>query len=135
MSASLQAAGALQSQPSRFADAEPEPRIHVVPGQKTVLRRKAWPFVLLVVIIVVMTVAVPMVINTQMAQRAYAIRDQQIELAELKAEGDALEAQLLAVESPANLEEKAQALGLVPAGHIGAISLTEKTVVGGVAAE
>lgn len=135
MSASLQAATALRSQPSRLEEAEQETRIHVVPGQKNVLRRKAWPFVILAVIIVVLAVAVPMVINTQMAQRAYEIRDQQIALAELKAEGDALEAQLLVVESPANLEDKAQALGLVPAGHMGAISLTERTVVGGVAAE
>lgn len=135
MSASFQAASALRNAHGRLPETETQPRIHVVPGQKVMLRRAAWPYILLVVVLVVLTVALPMVINTQMAQRAYEIRDQQIALAELNAEADSLSAELLAVESPGVLEEKAKALGLVPSGHIGAISLSAGTVTGGVAAQ
>lgn len=135
MSASLQASSALRSPAGRSAQPAEQLRINVIPGQKVKLKRAAWPYIVLVIVLVVLTVAVPMAINTQMAQRAYEIRDQQITLAELNAEGDSLSAQLLAVESPGVLEEKAKALGLVRSGHIGAISLGEGTVAGGVAAQ
>ena len=135
MSASLQVSSALRNAPERLTQTGTQPRIHVIPGQKIKLRRAAWPYILLVVVLVVLTVALPMVINTQMAQRAYEIRDQQIVLAELNAEADSLSSQLLAVESPGVLEEKAKALGLVPAGHIGAISLGAGTITGGVPAQ
>lgn len=135
MSASLQAASALRGAPGRLPETGTHPRIQVIPGHKIKVRRAAWPYIVLVIVLVVLTVALPMVINTQMAQRAYEIRDQQIALSELNAQADSLSSQLLAMKSPGVLEEKAKALGLVPSGHIGAISLEAGTVSGGVAAQ
>lgn len=110
-------------------------RFHVVTGQKTDLRRSAWPFVLLATLLLLITIALPMVVNTHMAQRAYEIRDMQIALTELNASSSTLEANLLAASSPSSLAAKAKEMGLVPAGSAGAISLSNSTVEGGVPAE
>lgn len=110
-------------------------RVHVVSGQKVSVRPSAWPFVMIATLLLVLTIALPMVINTQMAQRAYEIRDQQITLAELNAQAETLETELLIASSPQQLEQRAKDLGLVPAGNVGAISLKAKTVEGGVAAQ
>lgn len=108
------------------------PRIQVVSGHvPNAKRMSAWPLILLATLMVVLTVAVPMVINTQMAQRAYEIRDLKVTLAELTAQGETLETQVLITSSPQELEKKALAFGLVPAGNVGAISLEAGTVEGG----
>ena len=137
MSASAAAARPVPSVPVRRPGAtQPRPRlgtvpIEVVPGQKVALRPKAWPFILIAAVLVVLTVVLPMVVNTQMAQRAYEIRDQQIVLSELNAQVETLEAEVLIAASPSKLRERAEANGLVPSGAIGAISLTERTIEGG----
>lgn len=106
-------------------------RIQVIPGKQMAQRAMAWPYILLAAALVILMIAVPMVVNTQMAQRAYEIRDQQVALAELKAESDTLESALLVAQSPQALEKRAKDLGLVPAGEVGSISLQRKTVEGG----
>ena len=73
--------------------------------------------------------------NTQMAQRAYEIREMKVELAELKTRTGALERDLMAEGSPEVLADKAEALGLVPAAAVGVISLQEGTVEGGEVSE
>ena len=54
-------------------------RIQVVTGQKINVRTSAWPFILIASLLVILTIALPMVVNTQMAQRAYEIRDQHVQ--------------------------------------------------------
>ena len=76
-----------------------------------------------------------MVVNTQMAQRAYEIRDQRVQLAEINAQVETLEAQLLVASSPQMLEDKASKMGLVRAGNIGTINLADGVVEGGEAAQ
>ena len=110
-------------------------RIQVVTGQKINVRTSAWPFILIASLLVILTIALPMVLNTQMAQRAYEIRDQQVQLAEINARVETLEAELLIVSSPQKLEEKANAIGLVRSGSIGAVTLETRTVEGGEAAQ
>ena len=110
-------------------------RIQVVAGQRINVRTSAWPFILIASVLVILTIALPMVVNTQMAQRAYEIRDQHVQLAEINARVETMEAELLVVSSPQKLEEKANAIGLVRSGSIGAVTLATRTVEGGEAAQ
>ncbi|WP_099332118.1 FtsB family cell division protein [Actinomyces minihominis] len=119
------------SSPHTSPERQADQRLYVVAGQKVAVRSSVWPFILIAVLLVVFTIALPMVVNTQMAQRAYEIRDQQIVLAELNAQVETLEAELLEASSPQKLEERARSIGLVHAGSIGAISLDGKKVEGG----
>lgn len=136
MSANAPRLDAVPALPRRQGEPQAAPRrIQVVPGRQAARRVKAWPYLLLAAALAILMIAVPMVVNTQMAQRAYEIRDQQVVLAELKAETETLESELLAAQSPQALEEKATALGLVPAGEVGAISLERRSVEGGVPAQ
>lgn len=105
--------------------------IRVVSQNDAPSRSRAWPVVLAALLSLVVAIAVPLVINTQMAETSYAIRDVQVQLAELEAERIVLEAELLEASSPQALEQKARALGLVPAGAPGTVSLVDGTVTGG----
>lgn len=96
--------------------------------------RRIWPYTLGAVFLLAISVIVPVVLNTQMAQRAYDIRDQQVILNELETESAALEQDLLEASSTQSLQEKAKELGLVPAGVPGVVSLQDQSVTGGVAA-
>lgn len=113
----------------------PRTRIEVVPGRKVAVRTKAWPFVMLLVVVVLLTMVLPLVANTQMAQRAYEIRDQQVALAELDATIETLEADVREASSSQRLEAKAREIGLVRAGETGTISLGLGQIEGGVPAE
>lgn len=124
-----------QSVPSGSPRSSSSTRIQVLAGQKVNLRVSAWPFILIASLLVILTIALPMVVNTQMAQRAYEIRDQRVQLAEINAQVETLEAQLLVASSPQMLEEKASKMGLVRAGNIGTINLADGVVEGGEAAQ
>lgn len=106
-------------------------RLRVVEGEREAITHNAWPFVLLAVLAIVVAVVLPLVLNTQMAQRSYDIRDIQIELAELRSETTALENQVLKEAAPDSLEEKARAIGLLPSEGTGVITLGTGTVEGG----
>ncbi len=92
---------------------------------------RAWPIILMAILVLVAAIAIPLVVNTQMAQTAHEIRDQQVELAELQAEQAVLEAQVLEAASPESLDAKARALGLTPVKKIGTLSLIDGTLTGG----
>ena len=74
---------------------------------------------------------VSMILNTRMAQTAFEIREQQLQLNELEAQSWALRAQLDEAASPSALEAAARANGMVPAGPTGFITLGTGTVEGG----
>ena len=124
-----------QSVPSGSPRTSSSTRKQVVAGQKVNLRVSAWPFILIASLLVILTIALPMVVHTQMAQRAYEIRDQRVQLAEINAQVETLEAQLLVASSPQMLEDKASKMGLVRAGIIGTINLADGGVEGGEAAQ
>ncbi len=119
----------------RRASSTPPPNFTVVEGGRSEVGRVAWPLVIVLFVTVVLTLALPLVMNTQMAQRAYEIREMKVELAELKTRTGALERDLMAEGSPEVLADKAEALGLVPAAAVGVISLQEGTVEGGEVSE
>ena len=109
-------------------------QLHVVDGDKKAIKASGWSFLFLALVVAVVAIVLPLVLNTQMAQRSYDIRDLQVELAELQAQTSSLEADLLEASSSVSLEAKARELGLVPAQAPGVISLEQGTVEGGISA-
>ena len=109
--------------------------LRVVYETSSAQRKRVWPFVTVAALLLIAAVVVPVVLNTQMAQRAYDIREQQLILNELERQQATLEQEILEVSSTQSLQEKAEEMGLVPAGVPGVISLEDSTVTGGVAAE
>lgn len=109
----------------------PRTTIHVIERPEPDAKSRAWPVVLAALLLLVLAIAVPLVINTQMAEMAYEIRDAQVELAEVQAQTSVLEADLLRAASPQELGARAKELGLVPAAAPGTVNLDEATVTGG----
>lgn len=120
----------------RFAQSRPvqevrPPRLRVIEGTKGYARRAAMPALLAALVILVAAVIVPLIVNTNMAQLAYDIRDARIEINEAKAQIGTLEAKLLQEKSAESLRQKALDIGMVPVGQIGVISLENSLVEGG----
>lgn len=111
--------------------AESSPRLRVIEGYKGQTRRTLIPVMAAIVVLFLMAVVVPLVVNTDMARMAYAIRDQQVVLNGQLAQIETLEGELLVMESTQNLERKAAEIGMAPAGAIGVVSLEDHSVKGG----
>ncbi|MFZ1381775.1 MAG: hypothetical protein WAS54_03185 [Scrofimicrobium sp.] len=107
------------------------PHIQVVTRTETASPGRAWPIVLLALVVLIVAVALPLVINTHMAQTSYAVRDLRVELAEVNAQSTVLESQLLELNAAPALQERAKTLGLVRGAAPGAVSLVDGTVTGG----
>lgn len=119
------------SRPSQVRD-EVRPALRVIEGAEP--RRSVVPLAIIAVVVLVIAIVVPMMINTHLAERAFQIRELQLELNELDAQVWDMRTQLQEVSSPGHLEEAARGLGMVPAGSPGVISLSDGTVSGGRAA-
>ena len=131
MSASSAARTRPASRPDRLrSGARP---LRVVEGAAP--HRSALPMTVVVLVVLLVSIIVPLVINTQMAELSFAIRDQQLRLNELDAEAWSMQTSLQEASSPSALEQAAQELGMVPAGTIGFISLSTGRVEGGQAAQ
>ncbi len=107
------------------------PALSVVRRAEPLEVGRTWPVILMAVLALVAAIAIPLAVNTQMAQTSYEIRDQQVELAELEAQQAVLETRVLEVASPESLDAKARSLGLVPIKKIGTLSLIDGTLSGG----
>ena len=97
-------------------------------------RRSVIPMTIIALVMIAIALVVPMVINTHMAQTSYEIREYQIQLNELEAQSWTLQTQLQEKASPVELENAAKAQGMVHAGKLGTIRLSDGTAEGGVAA-
>lgn len=97
-------------------------------------RRSVIPMTIIALVMIAIAIVVPMVINTHMAQTSYEIREYQIQLNELEAQSWTLQTQLQEKASPVELEKAAKVQGMVHAGKLGTIRLSDGTVEGGVAA-
>ena len=126
---------AQRSRPVGPPQVESPPSLSVVEGSKGHLRQALIPVMVAALVLFVATVVVPLVLNTTMASLSYEIRDQRIETAQTQARIESLETQLLMLDSTDHLRKEARAIGLVPAGAIGVISLEEGTVTGGAPAK
>lgn len=115
------------SRPEKIRDDVRE--LKVIEGHKP--RRSFLPIAALTVLILVIAVVGSMVLNTRMAQTAFDIRQQQLELNELDAQAWSMQAELEKLASPSALQQAAIANGMVPAGTTGFITLSTGTVEGG----
>src|SRR5690606_41835903 len=105
------------------------PRLAVVPNPAPA--RSVAPFLLLCAGILVAALLTVLLLNTQMAAAAYQISDQQVALNRLDENEASLRAQVETAGSPAELERKAEELGMVPAEDVRYIHLDDHTVLGG----
>ncbi|WP_026460859.1 hypothetical protein [Schaalia suimastitidis] len=93
------------------------------------------PIVLGLIAVLVISIVVPMLINTAMAQTSFAIREQQLVLNELNASAWTMQEELQRRSSATALQEAATAQGMVPAGRAGVVTLSTGTVEGGTVQE
>lgn len=106
--------------------------LRVVEGQRPV--RSFLVLALGAFLIILSAVIASMVLHTRMAQTAFEIREQQLQLNALDAEAWSMQARIETTASPAALEAAARNAGMVPAAKSGLITLSTETVEGGTAA-
>ena len=85
------------------------------------------------IVVIIATVLASLVLHTRMAQTAFEIRTQQIELNELEAQAWSMQAQIEKAASASELEKAATAQGMVKGGQTGFINLGAGTIEGGTA--
>lgn len=106
--------------------------LHVVPA--VTKRHLTWPIWLTVIVMMVSALVGSVVINTQMAVTSYEMYAAQQELSQLEDYQADLVTRAREASSPQHLAEKAQEIGLVPAGAPGYVSLASGSVTPGVPA-
>ncbi|MBB6334447.1 hypothetical protein [Schaalia hyovaginalis] len=103
--------------------------LRVVEGQRP--GRSLLALALAAILVILTAVIASMVLHTRMAQTAFEIREQQLQLNALDAEAWSMQAVIEEAASPASLEAAARNAGMVPAGKSGLITLSTGTVEGG----
>lgn len=113
------------------AEHHSSPQLRVIEGSSP--QRARLPLLLIGLFVVILSVALPLVLQTRMAHTAFEIRTYHLELNAVNAKTWTIQTQLRAAESAVSLENKARSLGMVPAQVSGTISLSNGVVDGGVA--
>lgn len=103
--------------------------LRVVEGRRP--GRSLLALALAAILVILTAVIASMVLHTRMAQTAFEIREQQLQLNALDAEAWSMRAVIEEAASPASLEAAARNAGMVPAGKSGLITLSTGTVEGG----
>ncbi len=103
--------------------------LRVVEGRRPV--RSLLALAVATIAVILVAALSSMVLHTCMAETAFEIREQQIQLNELDAQAWSMQATLEQAASPSSLEAAARAQGMVPAGTTGFITLKTGTVEGG----
>jgi hypothetical protein len=104
------------------------PRLRIVRAPSA--QRTRAPFILLCVAVLVGALLAALMLNVAMAQSAFTLRDQQVELARLTEQQQKVEQQLGRAASPEVLAGRARALGMVPALAPAFIQLSDGTIIG-----
>lgn len=108
------------------------PQLRVVEGRRP--GRSLLAFATATILVILMAVMASMVLHTRMAQTAFDIREQQLQLNALDAAAWSMQADIRQAASPGALEAAARGAGMVPAGASGLITLSTGSVEGGVPA-
>ena len=103
--------------------------LRIVEGKRP--RRSVLMGTIAVVAVAIAAVVVSMILNTRMAQTAFEIREQQLQLNELEAQSWARRAPSHEAAAPPARGAAARAKGMVPARPTGFITLGTGTVEGG----
>jgi len=119
-SAAMQSAAPLR-RPTPTREAPRREHLRPVPAPEH--ERTLAPFAWLCVMIVVAALGAVLALNTSMAKGAYQSRDLKIEIADLHQQRATALTKLEANAAPGALALQAQSLGMVPADHIGFITL------------
>ena len=123
--------GRAQPTPRRQPNGRPTPgqgrHLHAVQAPEQA--RSLVPFAWTCALIVIGALSAVLLLNTSMAKGAYERRDLKIEIANLHEQRATLVTQLELESSPHQLGESARALGMVPAGTFGFISLEDGIVI------
>ncbi len=104
-------------------------REHLRPVAAPQHERTLAPFAWLCVAIVIVALGAVLTLNTSMAEGAYESRDLKIEIADLHQQRASALTKLESNAAPGALALQAQTLGMVPADHIGFITLTTGQVL------
>lgn len=104
-------------------------REHLRPVPAPQQARTLAPFAWLCVAIVVAALGAVLTLNTSMSEGAYESRDLKLEIADLHQQRATALTQLESNAAPGALAAQAQALGMVPAGRIGFVTLTTGEVL------
>lgn len=91
-------------------------------------RRSRLPFAFLCALIIIASMLASLVLNTTMADRSYEITRVRADLNASRQTEQVRTLQLEALNSPGQLSERATALGMVPSGQVGYITISEGTV-------
>lgn len=127
----MSAATASARAPQRAPRPDPRPaapRLRLVrpPAQA----RTRVPFVLTCMAVLAVALVSALLLNTSMAQVAFASSAQRTTLSRLQQDGKDLQTKIDAASSPDQLATAARALGMVPAAGIGWVRLSDGTVAG-----
>lgn len=104
------------------------PRLRIVRAPSR--PRTRVPFIVLCVSILAGALLGALLLNVTMAQTSYAIRDRQVELAQLTEQQQDLTQQLEVAGSPESLARRARALGMVPAPAPAFLRLSDGVIIG-----
>lgn len=128
MSAATARVGAPVARPAAAPRTPSAPRLRLVrPPEQARLRV---PFVLACMGLLAGALVAALLLNTSMAQAAFATSSKQAALSRLEQDGDDLQAKIDAASSPERLAASARALGMVPASGTGWVRLADGTVAG-----
>ena len=106
----------------------PERPLRLVSGQGAA-RGSTW-FVALCAVISVGALLAVLLVNTVMAQGAFALNDLQVRAAQLSAEQEALTNEIDAQKAPARLAQRASRLGMVPGESAAFVDVRQRKVIG-----
>jgi hypothetical protein len=120
--------GKSDASPERSADTAAE--VLGVSGASRVGGPRRAPFVALVVVILGVGLIGQLILNTSLAQNAFGMHDLQSQSDDLAERQQSLEQQLARLQSPADLAERARALGMVESENPVFLDLTSGDVEG-----
>lgn len=119
------------SMPVRVAAPLPKstaPRLQIVRAPET--QRAILPFMLLCGAILLAAMVGALLLNTAMAVSSYRIHEQEAQLAVLQEQEAELTRSLESLGSPSVLRDRAEALGMVPAGATVYLSIGSDGIIG-----
>lgn len=122
---------ALLDRPRLTAAARPSrpagrPTLRVVTAPQPA--RRMLPYIVGLIAILLASMMGALLLNTSMAQTAFEIQSQQVELENLRQREASLRAEVEGAASPGGLQEAATDLGMVPAESVEHLSLVERSV-------
>ena len=107
----------------------------IVPAPPHESQRSGLAIVVGVVAFIVLLVCASIFINTQCAVLAYDTHDKEVRLAQVRQDNQQLRIEIDEASSSRHLREVAEEQGMVPAGTTGYLTLADKKIEGGEAAE